>query len=63
MVLSISLFVFLKKSTYITDKEKGFIKFTFDIFENYANDLGIQSKEEHKKICEELNKIKEKHLK
>ena len=44
-------------------KEKVFIIFTMYIFIEYGEDLGIQSKDEHKKLSEELNKIKEKKLK
>lgn len=36
--------------------------FTMDIFIEYGEDLGIQSKEQHEKLVEELNKIKEKKL-
>ena len=45
------------------DKEKDFIVFVIDIFEQYGDDLGIQSKEQHKKLVEELEKIKNKHFK
>jgi hypothetical protein len=62
-LLSLALYVFLKKGTYISDKEKKFIVFVIDIFTQYGDDLGIQSKEEHKKIIEELLKIKNKHFK
>ena len=47
----------------MSDKEKEFVLFTINIFEEYSSDLGIQSKEEHKKLCEELTKIKNKHFK
>jgi ribosomal protein S17E len=53
----------VKKSTYLTNKEKEFIIFVIDIFKDYGDDLGIQSKEQHKKLVEELEKIKTKHLK
>lgn len=55
--------ILIKKSTYISDKEKEFIVFVIDIFAEYGDDLGIQSKEQHKKLVEELEKIKIKHLK
>ena len=63
LFLSLALYYFSKKSTYITDKEKEFIIFVIDIFEQYGDDLGIQSKEQHKKLTEELEKIKNKHFK
>lgn len=63
IVLAITLLLFAKKSTYLCDKEKEYIIFVMDIFKEYADDLGIQSKEQHKKLVEELEKIKTKHLK
>jgi uncharacterized membrane protein YfhO len=63
LLLSFALYYFAKKSTYISDKEKEFIIFVIDIFEQYGDDLGIQSKEQHKKLVEELEKIKNKYFK
>ena len=61
--LSFAIYFFLKNGTYISDKEKEFIIFVVEIYEQYSSDLGIQSKEQHKKLIEELEKIKNKHLK
>jgi len=61
--LSLALYLFAKRSTYITDKEKEFIIFVIDIFEQYGDDLGVQSKEQHKKLVDELEKIRNKHFK
>jgi hypothetical protein len=58
LLLSFALYYFAKKSTYISDKEKEFIIFVIDIFEQYGDDLGIQSKEQHKNLVEELVKFK-----
>jgi hypothetical protein len=63
LFLSLALYYLTKKSTYISDKEKEFIIFVIDIFAQYGDDLGIQSKEQHEKLCKELEKIKNKHLK
>ena len=63
LFLSLALYLFAKKGTFITDKEKEFIIFVIDIFSQYGDDLGIQSKEQHKKLVEELEKIKNKHFK
>jgi len=63
LFLSFAIYFFLKNGTYISDKEKEFIIFVIDIFKEYGDDLGIQSKEQHKKLIEELEKIKNKHLK
>lgn len=62
VLLSASIYYFIKKSIYLSDKEKEFIIFTMDIFIEYGEDLGIQSKDEHEKLSKELNKIKEKKL-
>lgn len=61
-LLAVALYLFAKKSTYITNKEKEFIVFVMDIFKEYGDDLGIQSKDQHEKLVEELEKIKTKHL-
>lgn len=58
LLLSLALYTFIKKSYYLSDKDKEFILFTFSIFSEYGDDLGVQSKEQYKKICEELDKIK-----
>jgi hypothetical protein len=62
LFLSLALYLFAKRSTYISDKEKEFIVFVIDIFEEYGDDLGVQSIEQHKKLVDELEKIKKKHL-
>ena len=63
LLLALALYLFAKKSTYISDKEKEFIIFVMDIFKEYGDDLGVQSKDQHEKLVEELDKIKGKHLK
>ena len=63
LILALALYQFSKKATYISDKEKDFVVFVIDIFAEYGDDLGIQSKEQHEKLVEELKKIKTKHLK
>lgn len=63
LLQAMALYYFIKKSTYLSDKEKEFITFVIDIFSEYGDDLGIQSKDEHRKIVNELDKIKKKHLK
>lgn len=62
LLLSLALYYFSKKSIYFSNKEKEFIAFVIDIFKEYGDDLGIQSKEQHKKLVEELEKIKKKLL-
>jgi hypothetical protein len=62
LFLSLALYYLSKKGTYFSTKEKEFIIFVIDIFIEYGDDLGIQSKEQHKKLVEELQKIKNKHL-
>ena len=63
LLLALALYLFAKKSTYLNDKEKEFIIFVMDIFKEYGDDLGVQSKDQHEKLVEELDKIKNKHLK
>ena len=63
ILLAGSLYFLIKKNIYLSDKERDFIIFVIDIFAEYGDDLGIQSKEQHKKLVEELKKIKTKHLK
>jgi competence protein ComGC len=63
LLLALALYYLAKHGAYISDKEKEFIIFVIDIFIEYGDDLGIQSKNQHKKLVEELNKIKTKHLK
>ena len=63
LFLSLTLYYLVKKSTYFTEKEKEFIVFVIDIFKDYGDDLGIQTKEQHQKLVEELEKIKNKHFK
>ena len=60
LLLSLALYTFIKKSIYLNNKEKEFILFTFSVFMEYGDDLGIQSKEQFQKICEELDKIKKR---
>jgi hypothetical protein len=62
LFLSLALYLLLKKGIFISDKEKEFIVFVIDIFIQYGDDLGIQSKEEHQKITTELNRIKDKYF-
>ncbi len=61
LLLALALYYLIKKTVYISDKEKEFIVFVIDIFMQYGDDLGIESKEQHKKLCEELEKIKNKY--
>lgn len=60
LLLSLALYTFIKKSIYLNKKEREFILFTFSVFMEYGDDLGIQSKEQFQKICEELDKIKKR---
>ena len=62
ILLSFTLYYYSMKSTFISKKEKEYLNFVINIFEEFADDLGIQSKEQHKKLVDELNNIKKKHL-
>lgn len=63
LILSLGLLFFIKKSVYFSDKEKEYLLFIIDIFSNYGDELGIQTKEQHNLLVDELNKIKNKQLK
>jgi uncharacterized membrane protein YfhO len=60
ILLSLALYYFSKKSLYISDKEKDYIIFVIDIFEEYFDNDTVQSKEQHEKLVNELEKIKKK---
>jgi multidrug efflux pump subunit AcrB len=63
VVIAIAFLIYIKKSTFIPDKDKEFIDFTIDMYIQYAKDLNIHSPRQHKKIVEQLQKIKDKYLK
>lgn len=63
LILSLSLYHYIRKSTYLTDKEKEFVEFAIDMYVQYAEDLEIHSEEQHAKIVKQLEDIKNKHLK
>lgn len=56
------LYSFSKKSIYLSRKEKDYIIFTIKIFSEYGDELGIQSKDQHKLLVEELEKLKNKYF-
>jgi hypothetical protein len=60
LLLSISLYWVIGKATYMSKKEKDFIKFVIGIYINYAEELNITNVEEHEKLIKELEQIKEK---
>lgn len=62
VLLSITLYIFSKKSIYLSRREKDYILFTINIFSEYSDELGIQSKDQHKLLVEELEKLKKKHF-
>lgn len=60
LLLAFALFFFAKKGHFFSKKERDFIIFVMDMYIQYAEDLEIHSKSQHKKIVEELSKIKKK---
>lgn len=62
-LLASALYLYIRKTIFLSDKEKEYIIFVIEIFQQYGDDLGIQSKEQHKKLVEELEKIKKKYTK
>lgn len=63
LLLALAFYYFIRKSTFIPDKDKEFIEFTIDMYIQYAKDLDIHSPQQHKKIITELERIKIKYLK
>lgn len=59
-LLSGSIYLLIKRNPFLSKKEKEFIIFVIDIFSEYGDELGIQTKEQHQKLVEELEKIKKK---
>ncbi len=62
LVLGLALYFFIEKSTYVTNKDKEFIVFVIDMYIQYAENLEIHSKAQHKKIVKQLEDIKKKHF-
>lgn len=55
------IFILIKKNVIIlSNRDKKILNFLIHIYLNYADDLGIQSKNEHEKLVVELNEIKKK---
>jgi hypothetical protein len=63
LILAGVLFLFVRKYDHIPDKDKEFIEFTIDMYIQYAEELKINSPTQHKKIIEQLERIKNKYLK
>ena len=61
--IAIAFLLYIKKSTFIPDKDKEFIDFTIEMYIQYAKDLDIHSPKQHEKIVEQLQKIRNKYLK
>jgi len=60
LLLSVAVFLIIKKTIYLSKKERDFIEFAIDMYIDYAKDLNINSETEHDRIVAELKKIKEK---
>ncbi len=60
--LSVTLFMVVKKASYLSRKQKDFIIFAIDMYIDYSEELEITSKSQHDVIVENLKEIKEKHI-
>ena len=60
--LSVTLFMVIKKASYLSRKQKDFIIFAIDMYIDYSEELEITSKSQHDVIVENLKEIKEKHI-
>jgi len=62
LVLAISLNAVIKKATYLSKKDKDFIIYVIDIYIDYADELKLNSIEEHEIIVKQLERIKENRI-
>ena len=62
ILLLIGFLFLLKKTKYITNTDKEFIKFTIDMYIEYAKELEIHSEKQHEKIVKQLEKIKKRYF-
>lgn len=62
LLLSIALVYITKNMVFFTKKEKDFINFTIDVYSDFGEELGVESKEEHDKLVTILKDIQKKHL-
>jgi len=60
VILASSLFLLIKKNIFFSEKEKEFVEFVINIFIEYGEDLGIQSKKQHEALVKELKRIVKK---
>ena len=52
--LSVTLFMVVKKASYLSRKQKDFIIFAIDMYIDYSEELEITSKSQHDVIVENL---------
>ena len=60
IMLSVSIFLIIKKATYLSKKEKNMVKFAIDMYIEYGDEIDIASIDQHEIVINELNKIKNK---
>jgi len=63
VLLSIALVTVIKRATYLSEKDKDFIVFVIDIYIDYAEELKLNTVEEHEIIVKQLERIKENRMK
>jgi uncharacterized protein YpmB len=63
LFLSFALLYIVEKTPYISEKDKEFIKFTIEMYIEYANEFGIHSEKQHEKIVKKLQEINNKYFK
>ena len=62
LFLSVIIIFIIKKTTYLSSKQKEFIVFAINMYIEYAEELNIIAPEKHEYIVNQLKKIKEKNL-
>ena len=62
ILLAFALLYVIKKALYLSRKDKDFLIFVIDIYIDYAEELKVNTLEEHNIIVKKLTRIKEKYL-
>lgn len=61
--LSYIIYYVARKATYLSKKEKEFIDFALEMYENYGAEINIIPKEHHEVMINELKNLREKYFK
>lgn len=59
IILSSALYLVIQKATYLSKKDKQFMTYVIDIYIDYAEELKLNTIDEHETIVKELQRIKD----